>query len=194
MREMFRRLNPWTSVPILRAGLGAWIGTPIGGYLLLLRVRGRTSGLTREIPLSYLIAEGAAWVAAGWGPSTQWYRNIQADPNVEVVLPGRTLACVAEDVRDPETRRRVLPRLVRAVGLPAFLGGCNPYRDPDEKILAAYGWVPLIRLRPVRGPIDAGPDDPGGTAWIWRQAVVLIATVGVLRLFVGLARRLPRSV
>jgi len=181
---VFLKVNRWTAVPLLRAGLGPWIGTPIGGYLLLLRARGRTSGIARETPLSYLVAEGAAWVCAGFGPTTQWYQNILVDPGVEVVLPGRTIACIAEDVRDPDVRRRMIPALVHAVGLPGALGGVDLRHDTDEQILEAYGWVPLIRLRPVGSPLAAGPDDPGGTAWIWRQIVILglFVIVGGLKL------------
>ena len=188
--EVFLKINRWSAVPLLRAGLGPWFGTPIGGYLLLLRVRGRKSGVVRETPLSYLVAEGAAWVCAGFGPTTQWYRNILADAGVEVVLPGRTVACIAEEVRDPEIRRRMMPALVRAVGLPGALGGVDPRHATDEQILEAYGWVPLIRLRPLEGPLAAGPDDPGGTAWIWRQAVVLGLSVVVARWSRALVRRM----
>ena len=70
MHRGFKILNRWFMVPIHRAGLGAWISTPIGGYMLLLRVRGRKSGVMRETPLSYLVAEGAALVLAGFGPRT----------------------------------------------------------------------------------------------------------------------------
>lgn len=192
MHRAFLALNRWLSVPLLRAGLGPWVGTPIGGYLLLLRVRGRRSGRIREIPLSYDVVEGAPWVLAGFGPATQWYRNLLADPDVEVVLPGRTLRCVAEDVRDPGTRARILPVLVRAIGLPAYLGGGDPYRDPDERVVERYGWVPLIRLRPSGGPIAATADDPGGTAWVWRQALVTVALLWTARRAIGLVRALLR--
>lgn len=173
LRRGLMCLNRFATVPLMRAGLGAWFATPIGGYVLLMRVRGRRSGRIRDVPLSYLVAEGAPWVLAGWGQATQWYRNLLADPSVEVILPRRTIRCTAEEVRDPETRRRVVPALVRAAGLPGYMGGIDP-RGPDQAILDAYAWVPLIRLRPVGGPITAGPDDPGGTAWVWRQAVVLL--------------------
>jgi deazaflavin-dependent oxidoreductase (nitroreductase family) len=189
----FMQLNHWAMVPALRAGLGPWIGTPIGGYLMLLRVRGRKSGVVRETPLSYLIAEGAAWVTAGFGPATQWYRNLLADPVVEIVLPGRTVPCIAEDVRDPAVRRRMLPALVRAVGLPGAFGGVDPRRATDDDILEAYAWVPLIRLRPIEGSLAAGPDDPGGTAWIWRQAVVVGLTVLLARAGVRLIRSTSRT-
>ena len=164
----------------------------MGGYILLLRARGRKSGVVHETPLSYFIAEGAAWVCAGFGPTTQWYRNIRVDQGVEVVLPGRTLACLAEEVRDPAIRQRIMPALVRAVGLPGALGGVDPRHATDEHILDAYSWVPLIRLRPLEGPLAAGPDDPGGTAWIWRQAVVIGLTVVIARSSVTLARRVLR--
>jgi deazaflavin-dependent oxidoreductase (nitroreductase family) len=189
-QEVFRAVNRWATVPMLRAGLGPWLGTPIGGYLLILRARGRSSGIVRQTPLSYLIAEGAVWVCAGFGPAAQWYRNILADPRVEVVLPGRTAVCVAEGVRDPEVRRRMMPPLVHAIGMPAALGGVDPRHATDDEILDAYGWVPLVRLSPVSGPLAAGPDDPGGTAWIWRQAVVIGLVLVIARTKLGFIGRL----
>lgn len=189
MHVAFLALNRWVAVPLLRAGLGAWTGTPVGGYVLLLRTCGRRSGAIREAPLSYLVTDGAAWVCAGFGERTQWYRNVVADPRVEVVLPGRTVACVATDERDPAVRARVLPALVRAVGLPGMLGGVG-LGASDEEILDAYAWVPLCSLRPCGFPLVAGPDDPGGTAWIWRQAVVLGLTVVVTRSAWSIVRRL----
>lgn len=189
MLFFFKQLNRWMTVPLLRAGAGPWIGTPVGGWLLLLRVRGRRTGLVREVPLSYLIDEGAAWVMAGSGPTTQWYRNLLSDPEVEVVLPGGGRRCIAEDVRDPEIRQRIMPRLLRATGAPGFLSGCDPWRASVDEILGVTAWVPLIRLRPVGEPLVAGPDDPGGLGWAWRQLVVLGVTVWSLRSVGRLIRR-----
>ena len=178
-RAAFKVLNRWFMIPIHRAGLGAWLGSPIGGWMLLLRVRGRRSGIVRETPLSYLVAEGSIWVVAGFGPDTQWYRNLLACPDVEVVLAGRRLAATAEEVLAPSVRARVMPALIRATGLPSFLGGTNPWRDSDAALLRATDFVPLIRIDPVAGPVAAGADDPGGSAWIWRQGVLVGASLGV---------------
>ena len=175
-------------LPLLRAGLGAWMGTPLGGWILLLRVRGRRSGLMRESPLSYLIADGAVWVMAGFGGRTEWYRNLLADPRVHVVLPGRTLACAAEVIEDEAIRRRIIPPLYRSTGLPGYLGGADPFRSPDDRLLAATAWVPLIRLRPEDGPINAGPDDPGGLSWVWRQGLVLVVGAVLIRRLRGFVR------
>ena len=188
-----RVVNRWFMVPALRAGLAQWIGTPIGGYILLLRVRGRRTGLVRETPISYLITDGAAWVLAGLGGRTQWYRNLLADPDVEIRLPGRDLRCRADVVEDADVRRRMLPRIARATGLPAYMIGCDPWRAGDDRIVEQLRGVPLVRLSPISGAIDPGPDDPGGRAWIWRQAVVTIGAVALVKVARAASRRLLRG-
>lgn len=186
--RLFKALNGSTTIPLLRAGLGPWMGTPVGGWLLLLRVRGRRSGVVREIPLSYFVDEGSAWVMAGFGPRTQWYQNLLAEPIVDVVLPGRIRRCRAEEVLDRATRARIMPRLLRATGVPGFMSGCDPWRTPEEGILEVTRWVPLIRLSPLGEPLVAGPDDPGGLGWIWRQAVVLAGSIWLARSVVRVTR------
>jgi deazaflavin-dependent oxidoreductase (nitroreductase family) len=182
LRATINRLNRGLIVPALRRGFGPWLATPAGGYLLLLGTRGRRSGLPRLAPLSYRVADGSIWVLAGFGPATQWYRNLLANPVVEVRLPGRDVRCRATSVLDATQRRRIAPALVRSTGLPGLLIGCNPWTALDERILEQLEGVPLIRLDPVDGPIEPGPDDPGGRAWVWRQGslaalVLLIARV-----------------
>ena len=189
LSTLFRVFNRWFMVPALRAGLGAWVSTPVGGWILLLRVRGRKSGVIRETPLNYLVEGGAVWVMAGFGRKSEWYRNLLADPAVEVRLPGRRFACTAEEVLDPAVRSRMIPRLVRATGLPGTMVVPSPWTTPDEEILDAVPWVPLVRIRARDGtPIEAGPDDPGGDAWVWRQALAVAATFIGWRLVKGLVR------
>jgi deazaflavin-dependent oxidoreductase (nitroreductase family) len=178
-RQGFRVLNRWFMIPALRAGLGAWLNSPLGGWILLLRVRGRRSGRMRETPLNYLVADGSAWVMAGFGARTEWFRNLQVDPLVEAWLPGGRITATAVEVPDPAVRARILPVLIRSVGLPAFLAGVNPWRDGDDAILEALRDVPLVRLDAESGWLEPGPDDPGGGAWVWRQALVLLATLAV---------------
>ncbi|MCJ7709907.1 MAG: nitroreductase family deazaflavin-dependent oxidoreductase [Chloroflexi bacterium] len=176
LRRGFKILNQRFMIPIHRAGLGAWLSTPIGGYMLLLRVRGRNSGVMRETPLGYFVAEGSAWVLAGFGPRTEWYRNLCADPNVEVWMPGGRHAGIAAEELDPAVRARILPPLLKSMSGPALMIGVNPWTATDEAIIETLAWVPLIRLQLDDGPLEPGPDDPGGRAWIWRQAVALGAT------------------
>jgi deazaflavin-dependent oxidoreductase (nitroreductase family) len=191
-RLAFRYGNRALMVPLHRAGLSAWLGNPVTGCQLLLTTRGRKSGLPRHTPLGYCIADGSAWVMAGYGTSTLWYRNLLADPRVEVLLPGRPpLAATAEEVTDEQTRRRIIPALARSMPLPGAMIGCLPTTAPDERILEQTAWVPLIAIRPPSGALIAGPDDPGGHGWIWRQAIATATTLVVAGALRGRRRGRP---
>ena len=120
-RQAFRHANRAFVVPWHRAGLSAWLGNPLTGCQLLLTTTGRRSGVPRHAPLGYIVTDGAAWVMAGYGTSTQWYRNLQADPNVQLLLPGRPpIAAVADEVRDRQVRATIIPRLARSMPLPGL--------------------------------------------------------------------------
>jgi deazaflavin-dependent oxidoreductase (nitroreductase family) len=180
--RFFRVLNRCFMVPVTRAGLGAWLSTPVGGSMVLLRIRGRKSGLVRETPLNYIVAEGAIWLLAGFGPRTEWYRNLLADARVEAVLPGRPVTGTVTEVRAPAARRRILPALMRSTAGPSLAAGVNPWRSTPDQVCAEMAWVPLLRIDPDDGPLEPGADDPGGAGWVWRQALVLglsIATIAV---------------
>jgi deazaflavin-dependent oxidoreductase (nitroreductase family) len=184
----FRLLNRYLMTPMTRAGLGAWLSTPVGGAIALLRIRGRRSGILRETPLNYLVAEGSLWIIAGFGPRSEWYRNLVADRRVEAVLPGRVVTGTATEVRAPAVRRRIIPALLRSTAGPSLLAGLDPWHTPTDRLLESMAHVPLVRIDPDSGRLDAGPDDPGGHAWIWRQALVVAASIFLQRLISALIR------
>jgi deazaflavin-dependent oxidoreductase (nitroreductase family) len=190
-RSMFRHVNRGMAVPIHQAGLAAWLGNPITGWQCLVTTTGRRSGLPRPAPLGYLVADGAAWVMAGYGPSTHWYRNVLDEPRVTLLLPGRPpVAALATEVTDTSVRARIIPRLCRSMALPGAMIGRVPATSTDDEIMACVGWVPLVRIAPADGSeLAAGPDDPGGFGWIWRQALAVGATVVGGRALVRLIRR-----
>jgi deazaflavin-dependent oxidoreductase (nitroreductase family) len=191
-RTAFRYGNRYVMVPVHRAGLAAWLGNPLTGWQLLLTTTGRKSRLRRSTPLGYLVADGAAWVMAGYGASTLWYQNLLADARVEVLVPARApFAAEATETLDPAIRTRIIPRLVRSMALPGTMIGCLPWSATDETIVGLTAWVPLIRLSPADGSVlVAGPDDPGGLGWTWRTLVTTIAAAGVMQLLSD--RRLRR--
>jgi deazaflavin-dependent oxidoreductase (nitroreductase family) len=190
-RTAFKYLNRYGMVPFHRAGLAAWLGSPVAGWQCLLTTTGRRSGLPRHTPLGYLVADGAAWVLAGYGPSTLWYRNVLDDPRTTLLLPGRPpIAALATEVRDPSVRARIIPALARSMALPGAMIGCFPPTATDERILGCVSWVPLVRIAPADGAaLAAGPDDPGGLGWTWRQALAVGVSIVGLR---ALWRRLRR--
>ena len=118
---------------------------------------------------------------AGYGPRTQWYRNILAEPRVDLRLPGQApFAALAEEVRDPGVRARVIPPLCRSMAVPGLMIGCLPATSTDERILDCVSWVPLVRIRPADGgALVPGAEDPGGRGWVWRHLAMTGATSGV---------------
>jgi deazaflavin-dependent oxidoreductase (nitroreductase family) len=169
-RDRLRDLNRFLMVPVFRLGLGWLMGGPLEGWMMVLRTRGRHSGRARYVALDYLLDEGSVYCLAGFGPETHWFLNLRQEPSVEVLLPGRAFIGQAEEVTDPDERARVVPRLVRACGLPGFAIGGNPWTLGDERILAAVDGVPLVRIRPTG--IVAGPADPGGLLWLLKFGAI----------------------
>ena len=174
-RTAFRYANRYAMIPFHRAGLAAWLGNPLTGWQCLLTTTGRRSGLPRHTPVAYLVADGAAWALAGYGPATLWYRNLLDDPRTTLLLPGRPpIATLATEERDPSVRARIIPALARSMALPGTAIGRLPAISTDEQILACVAFVPLVRIAPADGSaLAAGPDDPGGFGWTWRQALAL---------------------
>ena len=68
-------------IPMFRHGYG-WL---TGGHLVMLEHRGRVSGTNHLVALEVVgrFADGVA-VVAGYGPATQWYRNIIRCPDVRI--------------------------------------------------------------------------------------------------------------
>lgn len=190
-RTAFKYGNRYGMVQFHRAGLAAWLGNPLTGWQCLLTTTGRRSGLARHTPLGYMVADGAAWVMAGYGPSTLWYRNLLDDQRVTLLLPGRPpIAAQAHEAPDPSDRARIIPALARSMALPGALIGCFPPTSTDERILECVSFVPLIRIVPADGSaLAAGPDDPGGLGWAWRQGAVLLLSVLATRALRRLVRR-----
>jgi deazaflavin-dependent oxidoreductase (nitroreductase family) len=178
-RDRLRDLNRFLMVPAFRLGLGWLVGSPLGGWIMVLRTRGRRSGRTREAGLDYVIEDGAVYCMAGFGRGTAWFLNLLEEPRVEVLLPGRTFVGHAEEVTDAEERARVLPRLIRASGVPGFSIGGNPWTMSDERIRAALEGFPLVRIRPTG--VVAGPADPGGLLWLLEFGIGAILLRRILR-------------
>lgn len=160
------------------------MANPYVGFIMVLVHTGRRSGVRRYTPLNYAEIDGEIWCAAGFGPASDWYRNLRATPTVEVWLPdGRRLAGEAHDATDLPATERL--RLMRAVlvnsGFAAHAAGLNPRRMSDAELAAATADYRLVRLRPTGPADDAGHPAPGDLAWVrWPAAVVALAVaVGV---------------
>ncbi len=122
--------------------------TRIGGRLCVLRTRGRRSGRPREVALDYAPAPGGGiWLAAGWGRSTAWFLNLEADPRVSVTLEGATHDGFATPLTSPEDRLRALRAILRDSGFVARLYGYDLATVPDERLAADFAAIPVVHVR-----------------------------------------------
>ena len=90
MRRMSNRV-----IRLVAAGRGP------AGVVLVLTTTGRKSGLPRQTPLQYEQVGEDIYIASARGPQADWFRNLQADPRVQVLVGGRQLPAQAEAVTDP---------------------------------------------------------------------------------------------
>ena len=85
---------------------------------------GRKSGLRRRTPVNYAIINGDIYCAAGFGAVADWYRNLLADPHVEVWLPdGWWAGSQRCDDLPAEQRLPVLRQVLINSGFAAYAAG-----------------------------------------------------------------------
>jgi deazaflavin-dependent oxidoreductase (nitroreductase family) len=168
-------LNQRSMAPLDPVRLGWLVGNPVTGHIMLLRTHGRRSGLLREAPLGYVLRNGAVYCVAGYGEPTPWFRNLVADPDVEVILPTRRFKGHAQPVEDSDEWLAAYRALISSFGLVGRAVVGDVGRLDDEALLARHRSLPVVRIRPRYGdsPLVAGAFDPGGPGWILPYAASL---------------------
>jgi deazaflavin-dependent oxidoreductase (nitroreductase family) len=162
----FKNLNKFMLF-MWRLGLG-WmmnIWPDVFGRILVLTNTGWKSGLRRRTPLNYAIVDGEVYITAGFGKVAHWYRNVQANPAVEVWLPDGWWAGLAEDVTDSENYMDLMRQVLIGSGIVAPMFGLHPKTMPDAELVALTEGYRLIHIR--RTEARTGPDGPGELAWVW---------------------------
>jgi deazaflavin-dependent oxidoreductase (nitroreductase family) len=105
------------------------LGSMVGRLVLLLTTTGRKTGLRRVTPLQYEVIDGDFYVAAARGQSADWFRNIVANPCVEVAVKSRRFQGRAVPITEPqriadflkyrlERHPRMAGMILRSEGLP----------------------------------------------------------------------------
>jgi deazaflavin-dependent oxidoreductase (nitroreductase family) len=177
MRRIFWFLNKFFMVPIFRLGFGPFFGNPFTGYIMILKITGRKTGKLRFAPVNYAILDGKVYCVSGFRKVSDWYANLRANRDIEVILPGGAIAGTASEVTDPSIKTRIVRKILQNAGFAGFFEGYNPHRIPDEKLAQKTADMPLVCIQPS-GP-GSGASDPGGWAWVW-SPVSLVVLVLVL--------------
>jgi deazaflavin-dependent oxidoreductase (nitroreductase family) len=77
------------------------LGSLIGRIILLLTTTGRRSGVKRVTPLQYEMIGSDYYLGSARGTKSDWVRNIQFNPQVEVRVGAKYFQGTAEVITDP---------------------------------------------------------------------------------------------
>ncbi len=173
LRQVFKTFNTFM-ILLWRLGLGKWMNAfpETGGQIMVLSHTGRKTGLKRRTPVNYALIDGEIYCLAGFGSISDWYRNLLADPEVEVWLPDGWYAGRAVDATGEEGCLEKLRAVLIASGFAAPLFGVPPREMSDAELEAATDGYRLIRIE-RRSP-RTGPGGPGDLNWVWPLATFIL--------------------
>ncbi len=129
------------------------LGPIIGIIILLLTTTGRKSGQARVTPLQYEEIDGKYYLGSARGVKSDWYRNIEADNQVEVRVKNRQFRGIAEAVTDPvriadflEIRLQRHPRMIGLLMEKAHHLPRRPSRQQLEELAASEAMVVITPI------------------------------------------------
>jgi len=123
---------------LTRAGISVWGSRQ-------LRVRGRTSGEWKSVPVNLLTSEGERYLVAPRG-ETQWVRNLRVAREGELRVGRRTEPFRAVEISDDDKApilRAYLRRWKAEVGV--FFGGVSA-KSSDEELRRIAPDHPVFRI------------------------------------------------
>jgi deazaflavin-dependent oxidoreductase (nitroreductase family) len=124
-----------THVALFRATGGKFGGRIQGAPVLLLTTTGNKTGKKRTVPVMSFEQDGQRMViasAAGAPTHPAWYKNLSANPNVEVEVVGERYEATAETL-PADQREKLWPELVKRY--PGF-GGYQAKTSREIPIVA----------------------------------------------------------
>jgi deazaflavin-dependent oxidoreductase (nitroreductase family) len=134
------RIAPRIDPPMLRLS-GGRVSSVYPIPVMLLTTKGAKSGQPRTLPLLYLTdGERLILMASNYGKTSHpaWYRNLTANPTVEVLAGKRSGTYTASEIKDEAERDRAW-----GLALDQYAG----YGDYKER--AGDRTIPLIRLERI---------------------------------------------
>ena len=174
MRKFFRIVNRFFMVPIFRLGLGPVMVNPLSGYIMVMKTIGRKSGKVRYAPVNYAIWKGKIYCISGGRENSDWFKNLKATKEIEVILPGGAIFGSVNPETESVDRLQIIRRILQNAGFAGFFEGYNPWKIPDDALAEKTADFPLIEITPIG--IGNAAVDPNGWSWIL-SILVMIAII-----------------
>lgn len=174
--KMFKYLNQGM-VFMWRLGMGkllcAW--PEVMGTYMVITHRGRKSGKEYKTPVNYAEHAGDLYCITGFGAGSDWYRNIVANPQIEVWLTDGWYNGTVQATQVDETNLSIVRSVLLNSGFAARFIGINPKSISDPALLDLCSEYQLVRIS--RQEARTGSNGPGDLAWIWPLAIIGILSM-----------------
>ena len=126
--------------------MGRFFSNPFTGNVMVLGVRGRKTGKIRYAPVSFARLDEKVYCYQGRETQGQWYLNILAHPQVEVLLPQERFFGRAEELPEGRERLKALRMLLQGSGLSRSMYGFDPAEASDELLEEKTRGIPVISI------------------------------------------------
>lgn len=178
LRRFFWFLNKFFMAPMFRLGFGPFMGNPFTGYIMVLKTIGRKSGRLYYVPVNYTIHKGSIYCISGFRKEADWYLNLNANPEIDIILPSGDIYARMEEVNDPEERLLIARQTLINAGFAGFFEGYNPRRISDEELQSKTADMPVLRFHPIG--VGSGASDNGGWAWIFGILITVLIVLAFI--------------
>jgi deazaflavin-dependent oxidoreductase (nitroreductase family) len=180
LRQGFKQFNRFMLL-LWRLGLGVWLNAwpKVFGRIMVLTHTGRKSGKRYRTPVNYAIVDEQIYCTAGFGSMSDWYRNILANPNVEIWLPQGWWRGVVDEVIDPQVRLTLLRQVLIASGFATYAAGINPHTISDDDLEKVTSDYKLLHIQQAQA--CTGDNGPGDLSWVWPLATMLLLPLALRR-------------
>lgn len=165
-----------------RAPLWLWrmgLGPLLRPRFCILTTWGRRSRKPRHAMLEWVADGGRVHLGAGWGPRSQWVRNLLQDPNVTVQSGLGTIRGRAARMTDGDVMRRLFPHMKKSPVWEQYcaswgVDGCDP-----EDVAAKADRLWTFVIEPASEPGSSTPPAMRADLW-WIPAASLALAAGAV--------------
>lgn len=164
---------------LMRSPLLAWrmgLEKILGHVFVLITTTGRKTGLPRRAVTEYMTHQGKLIVPCAYGPKSDWYRNLMADPRVTVQTWQGAESMRAERIVALEEFRALYPVALRRnrVMVRACFRSLGIDPDDVEDVVAKRERIIWFRFEPTDEITP--PPLQADLLWVWPVALgVLLA-------------------
>ena len=113
---------------------------------MVLGIAGRKTGMIRYTPVSYARIGPKIYCYQGKEMKGQWYLNLLANPEVEVLLPSGLFSGRGEAVSDTAEKLQAMRQILKGSGLNSSMYGFDPEAATDEVVREKTKDIPVVRI------------------------------------------------